>query len=58
MEAKPGTIFWFFQGQKKEHLNRKREIQFCWHWANQIQYLQNQNQKLSVVKNCLGPDEF
>ena len=28
MESKPWTIYWFSQGQKKEHLNRMREIQF------------------------------
>ena len=28
MESKPSTIYWFSQGQKKEHLNRMREIQF------------------------------
>ena len=28
MESKPWTIYWFSQRQKKEHLNRMREIQF------------------------------
>ena len=28
MEPKPWTIYWFSQGQKKEHLNRMREIKF------------------------------
>ena len=28
MESKPWTTYWFSQGQKKEHLNRMREIQF------------------------------
>ena len=28
MESKPWTIYWFSQGQKKEHLNQMREIQF------------------------------
>ena len=28
MESKPWTIYWFSQGQKKEHLNRMRGIQF------------------------------
>ena len=28
MESKPWTIYWFSQGQKKEHLNRMWEIQF------------------------------
>ena len=28
MESKPWTIHWFFQRQKKEHLNRMREIKF------------------------------
>ena len=27
MESKPWTIYWSSQGQKKEHLNRMREIQ-------------------------------
>ena len=25
MELKPWTMYWFFQGQKKEHLNRMQE---------------------------------
>ena len=28
MESKPWNIYWFSQGQKKEQLNRMREIQF------------------------------
>ena len=28
MESKPWNIYWFSQGQKKEHLNRMQEIQF------------------------------
>ena len=28
MESKPWTIYWFSQGQKKEHVNWMREIQF------------------------------
>ena len=28
MESKPWTIYWYPQDQKKEHLNRLREIQF------------------------------
>ena len=28
MESKPWTIYWFSQDQKKEYLNRMREIQF------------------------------
>ena len=28
MESKPWTIYWFSQGEKKEHLNRMREIEF------------------------------
>ena len=28
MESKPWNIYWFSQGQKKEHLNWMREIQF------------------------------
>ena len=28
MESKPWTMYWFSQGQKKEHLNQMREIQF------------------------------
>ena len=28
MESKPWTIYWFSQSQKKEYLNRMREIQF------------------------------
>ena len=28
MESKPWTMYWFSQGQKKEHLNRMREIEF------------------------------
>ena len=28
MKSKSSTIYWFSQGQKKEHLNRMREIKF------------------------------
>ena len=28
MESKPWTIYWFSQGQKKEHLNRMQEMKF------------------------------
>ena len=40
MESKPWTIYWFSQGQKKEELNRLREIQFRKTSANieQIKY--------------------
>ena len=27
MKSKPRAIYWFYQGQKKEHLNRIQEIQ-------------------------------
>ena len=43
MESKPWTIYWFSQGQKKEHLNRMREIEFMETSADAEQIKHNAN---------------
>ena len=43
MESKPCTTYWSTQGQKKEHLNRMRKIQFREPSAENVQIKENTN---------------